>query len=70
MRRARFYLDKAAGYAATPADAALITGLASALDALVRADVNARQVLGEAMSAVDDDVAARFAASPPTEEGT
>lgn len=53
MTRSRFYLERARGYARTPADTAIITGLASSLQGLIEADAEARRLLEESLSEFD-----------------
>jgi len=50
IKRARFYLEKAAGQAVTPAEVAVITGLTSSLQGLIHANANARALLEESLS--------------------
>ena len=58
VRRARFYLGQASRHAWTPADRAVITGLAASLEAVILADAEARAVLGESVSGIADACAA------------
>lgn len=51
--RARFYLEKAAGHAVTPAEVAVITGLTSSLQGLNQANAEARALLEESLSDFD-----------------
>ena len=53
VTRSRFYLERARGHAFTPAECALITGLASSLQGLIEADVEARRLLEESLSEFD-----------------
>lgn len=69
VRRSRFYLEKAAGHAATPAETAVISGLAAALDALIRADADARHLLGDSVSEIAEACAAEIAQLFETTEG-
>ena len=64
LQRARFNLKRAAGYAATPAEVAVITGLTSSLQGLIEADAEARKLLEESLSEFD---AALEAGCVPTE---
>lgn len=63
VQRARFNLKKAAGYAHTPAEVAVISGLASSLEGLIKADADARELLGASL--VDFDAAFEAACIPP-----
>ena len=69
VRRSRFYLEKAAGHAATPAEAAVIDGLAASLDGLVRADADARQLLTESVAGIADACAMELTQFLETIEG-
>lgn len=53
VQRARFNLTKAAGYAKTPAEVAVIAGLASSLEGLIEADADAREVLAASLSGLE-----------------
>ena len=53
VTRSRFYLDRARNLAATPAELAVITGMASSLPGLIEADVQARELLEESLSDID-----------------
>ena len=55
IKRARFYLERAASHAVTPAEVAVITGLTSSLQGLIQADADARALLEESL--VDFDAA-------------
>lgn len=68
-RRARFYLNRAAGHADTPAERAVIAGMASALDAVLRCDADSRFVLEEFASEIPDICAAEALASLKASEG-
>ena len=69
VHRSRFYLDKAAGHAATPAEAAVVTGLNASLDALIQADADARQLLADSVAAIADTCAAEIDQLLETTEG-
>lgn len=69
LQRSRFYLEKAACHAATPAEAAVITGLAASVDALLQADVDARQLLDDSVSGIADACAAELDQLLETTEG-
>lgn len=70
VTRSRFYLDKAAGHAVTPAEAAVITGLAAAVDALIQADADARRLLGDSVTGIADACAAEVAQMLENIEGS
>ena len=53
VERARFYLEKAASHAVTPAEVAVITGLTSSLQGLIQANADARALLEESLSEFD-----------------
>ena len=53
VTRSRFYLDRARNIAGTPAELAVITGMASSLPGLIEADVRARELLEESLSDID-----------------
>ena len=53
IKRARFYLEKAASHAVTPAEVAVITGLTSSLQGLIQANADARALLEESLSEFD-----------------
>ena len=61
VRRARFYIDEARAHALTPAEVAVIDGLSATADAVVRADADARVVLGESVSEMAETFAADVA---------
>ena len=69
VQRSRFNIGKAAGYAATPAELAIITGLTTSLDTLIQADADARHVLGDSVSGIPDACAAEIAQLLETAEG-
>lgn len=58
VARSRFYLERTACHAATPAEAAIVDGLAASLDALIQADADARELLGESVTGIADACAA------------
>ena len=49
MTRSRFYLDRARNIAATPAELAVITGMAASQQGLIEADAQARELLEESL---------------------
>ena len=49
MTRSRFYLDRARTIAATPAELAVITGMAASQQGLIEADAQARELLEESL---------------------
>ena len=53
LQRARINLKRAAGYAGTPAEVAVVTGLTSSLQGLIEADAEARKLLEESLSEFD-----------------
>ena len=53
VTRSRFYLDRARKIAATPAELAVITGLAASQRGLIEADAQARELLEESLSDFD-----------------
>ena len=69
VHRSRFNIEKAAGHAATPAELAIIAGLTASLDALIQADADARQVLGDSVSGIADACAAEMAQLLESTEG-
>ena len=69
VQRSRFNIGKAASYAATPAELAIITGLTTSLDTLIQADADARHVLGDSVSGIADACAAEVAQLLETTEG-
>jgi hypothetical protein len=54
VHRANFYLGKASACAQTPAELAVLAGMRVSLDALLQADIEARELLGEAVSGIAD----------------
>ena len=52
--RAKFYLEKASACAHTPAELAVLAGMHVSLDALVQADLEARELLSESVSGIAD----------------
>lgn len=69
LQRSRFYLDKAASHAATPAEAAVITSMATAVDALLQADADARELLDDSVTGIADVCAAEIDQLLETTEG-
>ena len=54
VHRVRFYLQKVAAHAGTPADTAVIDGMAASLAALIDADADARRLLADSVSGIAD----------------
>lgn len=69
VQRARFYLRKAAAHAGTPADNAVIDGLAASLAGLVEADAGARRLLADSVSGIAEACAAEAGQLLNTIEG-
>ena len=53
IQRSRFNLERAKDHARTPAELAVIAGLASSLQGLIRADADTRELLAASLSALD-----------------
>jgi hypothetical protein len=53
IQRSRFNLERAKRHARTPAELAVIAGLASSLQRLIRADADARELLAASLSDLD-----------------
>ncbi|MEI7716704.1 MAG: hypothetical protein WCI78_11530 [Mycobacterium sp.] len=53
IQRSRFNLERAKRHARTPAELAVIAGLASSLQGLIRADADARELLAASLSDLD-----------------
>lgn len=68
VQRARFNMTKAAGYAKTPAEVAVIAGLASSLEGLIQADADAREVLAASLSGLESVLDA--GGVPPSNESS
>lgn len=60
LERAQFYLDRTAVYAHTPAERAVWEGLSAALDGLIAADRQAREMLRDSVSGMDAAQACEF----------
>lgn len=58
VQRTRFYLSRAVRHALTPAETAVITGLATCVDGLIQADTAARHVLADSVTGIADACAA------------
>lgn len=67
--RTRFCLAKAAGHAATPAETAVVAGLAASLEAVIEADADARRLLAESVAGIADACAAETTHLLTTIEG-
>lgn len=60
VRRAAFYVEQVSRLATTPGERSILAGLAIALDELVIADVQARQVLADSVSGMNAAEATEF----------
>lgn len=69
VRRTRFCLEKAAHHAATPAEAAVIDGLAASLGKVIEADAEARRLLADSVSGIADACGAEASALLTAIEG-
>lgn len=69
LQRSRFYLEKAAGCAVTPAEAAVINSLTAAVGDLFQADADARRLLDDSVTGIADACAADIDQLLETTEG-
>lgn len=58
--RARFYVDRARGHAATPAESALVDGLDSALSWIAESEADSRRLLADSVSGMSAADATEF----------